>query len=366
MLPAWMIDRIKKDDDEEITKHIGDELYGYVPDPWDGEDEDIEEEEEVLECGSGGGNPPPPPPPDPMAEAKAQMALEAEREKIAQGNREREAKEKQAKLESDTAAYQSRLGGAYNQAKGYGASELQRRGISDDYGILGAYQSEIDRLKGTIPDLDPNPGGYFNTASAFETALGGAREGQRKKLTRGYEAEVPSGYEQTYIPDTADDALINSIISEQFGDAESGIQRARDRGQLNETGFNTATQALGRQRAGAVARANELGMGVLETGRQSLRDIDKQARAGISNWDFGDLYDTGTYTGRIKSGASAFTGGLEGKLRNAFGDTEFFDPSSLIAKGGKAQGAINPGATALQDAITEEERRRTAGSVGAF
>lgn len=365
MLPAWMIDSIdkRKKQEEDEDRHVEYEIGNYHPVEYS---DDEEEEEEVLECGSGGGSPPVQMPPDPMAEAKAQMALEAERDRIAQANKAAEDEKAARKLESDTAAFNSRLSGAYQQAQGYGGQQLARLGISDDYGIMGAYQSEIDRLKGTVPNLDPNPGGYFNTAAAWETALGGAREGARKKLTRGYEANVPQGFETTYIPDTADDALINSIIGEQYTAADEGIRRARDRGQLNETGFNTAERALAQQRSGATARANEMGMGVLESGRQSLRDIDKQARAGITNWDFGDTFNADDYTGKLRSGASAFTGGLEGKLRNTFGDTNFFDTDAFIAKGGKAQGAVNPGASALQDAITEEERRRTAGSVGAF
>lgn len=366
MLPAWMIDQVKrrKDDDEATVAHIGDEDTTFHRDAPHSDSGDISDDDsDVLNC--GGNAPSPPPAPDPMAEARAQQALDDHRAEIAEQNRIAEEKRAATKLEADKASYQQRLGGAYAQAKDYGSSQLRNLGINDDYGIMSSYQTALDKAKSIVPELDANPGTYFGS-DLWENTLSGVKTGQRNKLTKGYESEVPTGFESTYIPDTADDALIQNIINEQFGEAGEYLTRAQSRGTLNDTGYNTASRALGQQKAGAIERANQLGLGVLEQGRTSLKDIDKQARQGLSNWDFGDSYDPSSWSGKIKTGASTFTGGLEGKLRNAFGETEFFDPEALIAKGGKAQGAVNAGATALQDAMTEEERRRSAGSVGAF
>jgi len=364
MLPAWMIDQVRRKDDEQSERHIGDEDTTFHrdaprPDSTDYSDDDSD----VLNC--GGNAPSPPPAPDPAAEARAQQALEDHRNEIAETNRIAEEKRAATKLEADKTAFQSRLGGAYANAQNYGSSRLRNLGINDDYGILNSYETALQKAKGVVPELDPNPGSYFGN-DLFENVLGETRTGQRNKLTKGYESEVPLGFENTYIPDTADDALIQNIINEQFGEAGEYLNRAKSRGTLNDTGYNTASRALGGQKAGAIERANTLGLGVLETGRTGLKDIDKKARQGITNWDFGDTYDPSSWAGQIKTGANTFTGGLEGKLRNAFGETEFFDPEALIAKGGKAQGAVNTGATALQDAMSEEERKRTAGSVGAF
>ena len=364
MLPAWMIDQVRRKDDEQSERHIGDEDTTFNrdtprPDSTDYSDDDSD----VLNC--GGNAPSPPPAPDPAAEARAQQALEDHRNEIAETNRIAEEKRAATKLEADKTAFQSRLGGAYANAQNYGSSRLRNLGINDDYGILNSYETALQKAKGVVPELDPNPGSYFGN-DLFENVLGETRTGQRNKLTKGYESEVPLGFENTYIPDTADDALIQNIINEQFGEAGEYLNRAKSRGTLNDVGYNTANRALAGQKAGAIERANTTGLGVLETGRTGLKDIDKKARQGITNWDFGDTYDPSSWAGQIKTGANTFTSGLEGKLRNAFGETEFFDPEALIAKGGKAQGAVNTGATALQDAMSEEERKRTAGSVGAF
>jgi hypothetical protein len=365
MLPAWMIDQVKRRKDEDnATVSVYDDPRNHPNDHRDRRDDNSRDE--VLNAGSGGGGQPQPPPaPDPKAEAAAQMELEDHRAKLAADAKALEDQKKADQLAADKVAFQGKLGGAYNTAQTYGEGQLRNMGIDDKYGIMSAYKTALDRAKGIVPELDPNPGQYFGT-DLWENTLAGERTAERNTLTRGYESEVPQGFETTYIPDTADDALIESIIGGQYGEASDYLNRAKARGTLNDVGYGTASTALKNERAGAIARANELGLGVLETGRQSLKDIDKQARQGITNWDFGDTYDPTSWSGKIKSGASTFTGGLEGKLRNAFGSTEFFDPESFIAKGGKAQGAINPGASALQDAISEEEKRRTAGSVGAF
>ena len=366
MLPAWMISDIRKKNDDEVVQHIGDEDTTPYRVPIDTDSGDCgSDDSDVLNCGSGGGSPPPPAPPDYQAEARAQMQLEDHRAELARQAQEVADKKAADKLEADKTAFQSRLGGAYATAKDYGSGKLRAMGIDDTYGIMSAYENALNRAKANVPELDPTPGTYLGT-DIWDTTTGDIRTGQRNKLTRGYEAEVPQGFETTYIPDTADDDLINSIINEQFGEATEYVDRAKARGTLNETGYGTASRGLSQAKSGAIARANELGLGVLETGRTSLKDIDKQARSGLTNWDFGDTWDTDAWGGKIKTGAETFKGGLEGKLRNAFGGTEFFDPEAFIAKGGKAQGATNAGATALQDAISEEEKRRTAGSVGAF
>jgi hypothetical protein len=361
-----MINDIRKsrDEDNELG-HATIPVYDYRDHHTDGDSDSVDHDSDSPVLNAGGGGPTPPPAPDPMAEAMAQQKLEEAR--AAAEEKQRIAKEERdaTKLAADKEAYQGRLSSAYAQAQNYGSSKLASLGINDDYGILSAYQSALDKAKTGIPELDPSPGSYF-TNSLWDTALGEQRTAARNKLTKAYETQVPSDYATTYIPDTTDDALINAIIGGQYTDASAALERAKSRGTLNDTGYGTATKALSDAKAGAIAKANEQGMGVLETGRTSLKDIDKEARTNLSNWDFGSSYDPSSYTSKLKNATTSFTSGLEGKLRNAFGDTNFFDTEALIAKGGKGQGAVNTGAASLQDAITEEEKRRTAGSVGAF
>ena len=117
-------------------------------------------------------------------------------------------------------------------------------GISDDYGIMSAYQGLLDKAKSTIPELDPSPGSYF-TNSLWDEALGGAKTSAVNKLEKSYNAAVPEGFESTYIPNTMDDALIDAIIGQQYSDASDYIKRAQERGSLNDTGYSEAIETLG-------------------------------------------------------------------------------------------------------------------------
>lgn len=359
MLPAWMISDIKRDRDEDQRASIGIDGYSNhrVVDDCD--------DDEVLNFGSGG--PAPPPPPDYDAQAEAEMKTERERARIAEEQRIAEEARAAKEEEKKRGIFSSSTNAAYNNAKNYGTSRLRALGLDsmdDQFGILPAYYAELDTARSNIPDLDPNPGSYFGSA-LFENALGAQRNVARQKLTRGYEDVLGPDFESELLADTADDPFIDRIVGEQYEDALTQLQRARDRGQLNDVGYEDAFKGLTQGRTGAAARAQGIGMGVLEKDREQLRNLDAQNRQRIADFDFGDRFDPRQATGRIRSKAAALGGGLEGELRNALGDTQFFDPNALITRGGRAQGMVNPGA-ALKDAMKDDELSRTSGSSGAF
>jgi len=311
----------------------------------------------------GSSAPAPPAPPDYGAQAESEMKVERERARIAEEQRIAAEARAAQEEEKKRGQFNSRVQSSYNQAKNYGSSRLAALGIDDQYGILPSYYTELDSARSNIPDLDPNPGSYFGP-SLFETALGNQRNVQRKNLTRGYEGVIGQDFDTSLLPDTADDPYLSKIIDEQYNDALAELQRAQGRGQLNDTGYQDAFKGLQQARTGAMARAQSQGLGVLETGREKLRGLDSTNRQRIADFDFGDRFDANQAAGRIKNQATMFSTGLEGELRNAFGDTQFFDPSTLITRGGKAQGVTNPGALKAQ--LQEDELQRTSGGQGAF
>jgi len=354
-----MINDINKKSDTSKELHIGDSefLDPHVVDDFE------DNAAPVLEAGSGGG-PSPPPPPDYEAQANAEMKVERERARIADENRIRDEEKAAKEEEAKRGRYQSGLSSAYSNAQNYGSGRLRALGIDDEFGIMPAYYAELDRIKSTVPDLDPNPGSYFGPA-AFETALGGQREAQRKKLTRGYESVVGPGFDTSMLADTADDPFLQAIIGEQYQSAMGDLDRARGRGKLNEIGYEDALKGLNQAKAGALGKAQTMGMGVLERGREKLREADKANREQISNYDFGDRFDSSTAAGRVRKAGSDFSLGLEGDIRNTIGDTQFFDPNALITRGGRTQGPINPG-NPLANAMLDDEIKRSTGSSGAF
>lgn len=317
----------------------------------------------------GGGYPPAPSPPDYNAQAQANIQTQNNQARIDAESRAAA----DAKAASDLAAkretFNSKQGSAYLQAQNYGQSRLNSMGIQDNYGIMPAYTNEIDRAKSAIPDLDPNPGNYF-TPSLFDNALSSQRGVERGKLNKQFDQFAAPGFENQQFANTADDDIINSIINEQYGNANDFLTRAQSRGQLDSTGFDYAQQQLGNSRPGAVSRANDMGMGVLQKDRDMLTNLGTEGRNRITNWDFGDSFDPNSYNTRIRDTADQYKGRLEGDIRNTFGDTAFFDPTKLITKAGAFQGQANPGAAAPAGAAgvggADDQLKRTTGSQGAF
>lgn len=299
-----------------------------------------------LASAGGGGYPPPPAAPDPNAEAQARITEQNNQARLDAETAARTKTEKDAQSAADEQTFQSKLGSSYNQAQNYGSSKLSSMGIEDNYGIMPAYQAELDRTKQAIPDKDPNPGNYF-TPTLWQTALDQQRGVQRQNLNRQFDSFAAPNFELNYQPDTADDSVINSIIGDQYNNANQYLQRATDRGQLDSTGFDYATHQLQNAKPGAVSRANQLGAGVLQKDRDTLTNIAKEGRDRVTNWNFGDTLDPNSYQTRIKSQNDLLAGSLEGDIRNSFGDTQFFDPASLVTKAGAFQGQQNPGMAPL-------------------
>lgn len=322
---------------------------------------------------AGGGQPAPPPPIDYGAQSRATMEQQNNQARLDAEAAARAKAEKEAAEAAARQRYQSQVASAYNSAQGYGTSRINSLGINDDYGIMSAYQAELDRARQAIPDLDPNPGNYF-TPTLFDNALTQQRGVQRKNLGREFDSFAAPNFELGYFGDNSDDAIIDSIINQQYGDANTYLDRARDRGQLAQTGYDYALRELQNSRPGAVSKANQLGLGVIQKDRDVLSNIAKEGRDRITNWDFGDVFDPSSYDQRLKSQRDALTGSLEGDLRNAFGDTQFFNPATYVTKGGSFQGQQNPATgnpaaagNPLLGAIGDDElQKRTAGTQGAF
>jgi hypothetical protein len=328
-----------------------------------------------LDSAGGGGYPPPPAPPDPNAEAQARITEQNNQARLDSESKARADADKVTKDAADEQQFQSKLGSSYNQAQSYGNSKLSSMGIEDKYGIMPAYSAELDRTRSAIPDKDPNPGNYF-TPTLWQNALDQQRGVQRGNLNRQFDAFAAPNFELNSIPDNADSSVINSIVGDQYNLADQYLQRANNRGQLDSSGFDYAQHQLQNSKAGATSRATQLGQGVLQKDRDVLTNIGKEGRDRITNWNFGDTFDPNAYSTRIKSQGDLLTGSLEGDIRNSFGDTQFFDPATLVTKAGAFQGQQNPGMAPLAtgggapgnplQAQIASNLKTSAGSQGAF
>lgn len=318
-------------------------------------------------CGGGGSSPQAP---DPLKQAEADIRTLQEQYRLDREAAKYQAQQDALKEQSDRTAFDEALGANRSTAYGNIGREFERAGLDT--------ANYDDRINAAL-DL-AQQGMTFNTgrntfgSDIGSTLLDDLRNEQIREYQRSINDYAPEGFENTAFSSTADDAILNAILGEQFGEASDSILRARDRGTLNDAGFQYAMDNLNTQKSAAMARLQDTGGGILEGYRNQLGDIAGNARTGAGNYDFGDTFDPSVYRTQLETRQNELGAGLEGDIRNAIGGEQFFNTDSLIQKGGVGQGAQNTGLGsqsggllgAISDRKKDEEQQRGLGTAGSF
>jgi len=315
-------------------------------------------------CG-GGGNAPEPV--DPQAQAQAQISIEQERARIEAAQRASELERQAAQREIDIGDFNTSLDAAFQGALTRGSDVITGRGLNlDDF--LPQLTSSLQSTRQSIPFLDPNPGSFFGPDIA-DIILNRAQDTQRRGFRNTLNEFAAPGFASDLFPGSADDAILSSILNEQFQPASDSLLRAFQRGNLTDQGFQTATSQLGSQREAADARLQDLGSGVLGDFRSELRDIAGTGFDRAGAFQLGETFNPQDVQRQIESRTSDLTGRLGGNIRNVLGGEQLFNIEDLITRGGISQGAQNPN-SGLFDAFASRERerdkRRGLGSEGVF
>jgi hypothetical protein len=272
---------------------------------------------------------------------EAQMQFQREQTQQ-QADRDREDR---AKAATD-AAWQSSKGSAYNAALSSGTNRLRSLGI-DSGDPLGVYSQFTDRINAGNAGLQT--GADYSSAfspTILDEILGSARVGQRNKYTNQFNQQVSPYYAEDRFSATSDDAILNSILDQQYNDALTGLQSAKGRGQASQAVYDRALQDLSTAKYTANTDLQNIGRGVRES---DIADINKRRQSSLdaaSNWDFGTTYDPMGEAGRITNYADERGQGLEGELRGAVGGKQYFDINSLIGNASaKVGNATTPSTT---------------------
>ena len=287
--------------------------------------------ERVLETKGGGGYvPPPQPSPRELAEARDWEAKqEYEREQ-----RRSDAAKEAARIEKEAsdAAWNSSKGAAYTGALTGGTNRLKGLGIEagDPYGVYSEFTNRLNTANASL-----QPGADYSSAFAptiLDEILGGARSSQRNKYRTAFETQINPYYAEDRFGSTADDAILNAILEDQYGQAAADLQAARDRGQASNIVYDRALKDLGTARSTANSELQNIGGGVLSDIVGDIGGRRQSALDSAAAWDFGTMYDPNAEANRIRSYADERGAGLEGAIRGAVGGREFFDVNSLIGK----------------------------------
>lgn len=284
---------------------------------------------------------------DEVARIEAQTAREAAERKAAE-----EAKALQE--------FQQRLSGAYDTGIQGAMDYFTTQGLDPDQ-YTSAITSRANTTRSGIPQLDANPGSYFQNLG--QMVFEAEQEAARNKALRSFDTFAPSGFSSNRIADTTDDPFIESILGERQKTAMDYLNNLLARGVVTQSGFDAGRQNIEGQAGTARARLNEIGMGELNRGRTSAENIANEGRTAASNLRLGSAFDPFSYSTRINSGFEEFFSGLGDRLRAA-APTDLFTTSGLANVAGAAQGAQNTpfdpkGIAGLFDEEEDEETSST-------
>lgn len=295
-------------------------------------------------------------------------SMQLQREQYAREDANRNAE--QTRTEADTTKRRGEFTTARDAAiSGYrdrSAERLTARGFDPtQYNYL--IENAITSGRNATPDLDTNPAQYF-TDSLLDSAIGRAESDKRANYTGQANRAFTDNFERGLFQDTADDPIINAILGNQRGEAVRSLDLARNRGNLDQTGYDAALARLGEMEQAGRSTANNLGGAVIQGYRNRTRDIGNRAKEAAGNYSLGGDFNLGGYTSELNDLTGTLNNSLQGDITGALAGQQFFDLGDILTRGGNAQGPTNP--TSLPGLMAERERVRNAergvGGGGAF
>ena len=265
-----------------------------------------------------------------------------------------------AEIAANKAALQAPidLDNAYQSAYDRSASSLQLAGLNPaDYDAQ--IRQQLDMIQSGVPQGATNPGTYF-AGDIGSSIMANALQQQQANTLSQLNSRYAPGWTDTAIGGTADDAFIEDILNSQYGTAETSLQRALDRGNLTDVGYQAALGELGNQRTASMGDLQTIGGGILSGYRDSIGSLADQGFASSQYSTLQNPFDLQGLESRIGEKTT-------NDLRSNVGGRQFFDIGSLVNAGGAAQGAGNSASIAtLMGNEADKQKQRGLGSQGVF
>lgn len=166
------------------------------------------------------------------------------------------------------------------------------------------------------------------------------REDLRANATGALKATFAPGFENTYIPDTYDDALGAQVYGEQRGKADEYLNRLLKRGVITDTGAQAGMKNLDEQGARVRTQLKDLGDSLIGAQRGKLTDIYGRGADAAATTDIGQSFDPSVFANLINQNVTDFNASFGDSFRAGV-PGDLFDTSGLSAIAGGAQGAGN-------------------------
>lgn len=279
------------------------------------------------------------------------------------------------KTEAEIRAEQlARATKAQEQARLYGLNKL-----NEDFTYHGFnpedYSTQIDRyLTGigeTIDPYDENAKQYY-AGDIFGELKGNIEAENVGRYQNDLDKFLYSGWENDYVNPSLGESTLNSILSQQYGDATGAIDRAYKRGTLTDSGKQYTMGQLGQQYEAGYSTMDQLRDGIVAGYRNDLVGQGNNAYNRLNTYSLGDSFDPQAVQDDIGKFYNQQKAGFGGNFRADFGNQQLFDWNSLIQKGGISQGVTNQAKSspdvfsAIAGRTEDEEENRGLGSQGVF
>lgn len=306
--------------------------------------------------------------------ARAAMQEEFRRQEAAQAKQVEEQKAAQAIIDKKAKAA-SNLGKTLNNASAYGTSQLAQYGGVDNYGLLGAYNAALNNARQMVPEDEENPQNFINPSDLWSQASTQQRGMYQNKYKQRYNQMYAPGYQQRFVPDEMDDPILQSILGTMETDARAEVDRARARGQLNDTAYETANKLLGTQSTQARTQLTGLGDTVLQRYRDKLGLGASALEQQVQDWNFGDPLNFTQAQSDLNKLRGGFGTNLENDIRSTVGDRDLFNIDLLLGKARNKAGSANAAGTTspllsafatTPTTATDKRDDLTKGNVGVF
>jgi hypothetical protein len=305
-------------------------------------------------------------------------AADLERDRLAREERERnrmrEEERTQRELQTRIAMFRANSDAALPAAGQRYRTSLANRGITgaDANEIIGRALGQAWRLvpqdTSSIAGFDPNVNRYFSD-DVLEDVYGDVRDERRQRYGTQVANTFRTGIENDLLPDTLDDPFVDAFLGSQRTDAQLMLDRARARGNLDQTGYDRGIQRLDELGRAGSSEAQQITNALISAGRGDLRNIANRASTDAGAYEIGRQFSIDPYQEEWDTFRNNFTSGLEGRVRSALEGQQFFDIGDIITQAGIRQGAQNPSQTQA-DAVAARRNIRDAerglGGAGQF
>lgn len=165
---------------------------------------------------------------------------------------------------------------------------------------------------------------------------------------------------------------VNNFLDTQYNAALDQIDRAKNRGLLSDTGYQSALNNLGTQYNSGFANVNSINQGLIDDYKNELTEAAQGYMTDLANYDL-SKYSTMTkdnWANNLQDIYNNQQNMYQSNFDNATSGMNLFDTSDIINTARTEQGVNNAQTDELMDTLDETSRQKNKktglGNVGVF